>query len=112
MREHGRTWDLRHPSPGLDLGFHLEDCLVLVALNKCLAQSNKFRTGRKATKKRPGGSRRIDETGSERRTMNVTMEIATALVISASIVGTANARGKIYCLSRGRSGRTELVSEI
>jgi hypothetical protein len=23
MREHGRTWDLRHPSPALGLGFTL-----------------------------------------------------------------------------------------
>jgi hypothetical protein len=33
---------------------------------------------------------------TERQTMNVTMKIATALALSASIVGTANAQGKIY----------------
>jgi len=34
----------------------------LAATNKCLAQSNKSCVGGKATKKRPDGSRRIDET--------------------------------------------------
>jgi hypothetical protein len=35
---------------------------ILAATNKCLAKSNKSQTGVKATKKRPDGSRRIDET--------------------------------------------------
>jgi hypothetical protein len=41
--------------------------------------------------------RRIEETNPTRREdMNVTTKIVTALAISASIVGVANAQGKIY----------------
>jgi hypothetical protein len=40
---------------------------AMAATNKCLAKINKSCTGGEATKRRPDGSRRIEETGRLRR---------------------------------------------
>jgi len=64
--------------------------------NKCLAQSNKSETEGKATKKRPDDPGAHEEPDCGEKNMNATVKIVMALGISASIMGTANAQGKIY----------------
>jgi hypothetical protein len=44
-----------------------EAIATMAAKNKCLAPINKSRKAANATKKRPDGSRRIEETGRLRR---------------------------------------------
>jgi hypothetical protein len=54
----------------LILGPPIGEIAAMASTNKCLAQSNKSETGGKATKKRPDGSRRIDETADYGETDN------------------------------------------